>query len=75
MPLFSSGVGGYGSIGGMSKGAGLTSRPAAGNSKMMPAKSIAQVTVIAKQHTDNFVANGRMVNRGATGKSRISVKA
>ena len=75
MPLFASGVGGYGSVGGVGKGKGIISRPAAGNSKMMPAKGIADIGSVARQHTANFVANGKMVNKGASGKSRIHVKA
>lgn len=75
MPLFASGAGTYGTIGGLGQGGGLLARPAAGNSKMMPAQSIAGVADAARQHTENFVNNGRQVNKGASGNSRISIKA
>jgi hypothetical protein len=73
MPLFASGVGGYGSIGGV-KGKGVIARPAAGNSNMMPAKTISAEPSVARQHTQNFVANGKQMARGAKGNSRIHVK-
>ena len=75
MPLFASGSGTFGSIGGLGKGGGVMAKPAVGNSRMMPAQSISQVASVAEQHTKNFVANGRQINKGATGNSRISVKA
>lgn len=74
MPLFASGVGRYGSIGGMKK-KGSYGQKSAGNSDMMPAKNMAQITSVAKQHTQNFIANGRKMAKGASGKSRIHVKA
>ncbi|MBF0292991.1 MAG: hypothetical protein HQK86_12640 [Nitrospinae bacterium] len=75
MPLIASGAGGYGSIGGLGKGGGLQARPAVGNSKMMPAQSIASIRSVAKQHIDNFISNGRMINKGASGNSRVNIKA
>lgn len=75
MPLFASGSGTFGTIGGLGKGGGVLAKPAVGNSKMMPAQSISQVVSVAKEHTQNFVANARQVNKGATGNSRISIKA
>jgi hypothetical protein len=74
MPLFASGVGSYGSVGG-AKHKGSYSAKAAGNSDMMPAKSMAQMSSVAQQHTQNFIANGKKMARGASGNSRIHVKA
>lgn len=74
MPLFASGVGAYGSVGGL-QGKNMLARPAAGNSNMMPAKTVSSEVSLARQSTQNFIDNGRMVNKGASGKSRINVKA
>ena len=74
MPLFASGVGRYGSVGGVKK-KGSYSQKAAGNSDLMPAKTMAQEPSVAKQHTQNFIANAKKMAKGASGKSRIHVKA
>jgi hypothetical protein len=74
MPLFAVGVGSYGSIGGL-KGKAMLARPAAGNSNMMPAKTMAQEPSVARQHTQNFIANGKKMAKGAAGNSQIRVKA
>lgn len=74
MPLFASGVGGYGSVGGL-KGKGLQARPAAGNSNLMPAKSVSAEVGMAAQHVRNAIANAKKMAQGASGASRIHVKA
>jgi hypothetical protein len=57
------------------KGKTVLARPAAGNSDMMPAKTMAQEPGVARQHTQNFIANGKKMAKGASGKSHIRVKA
>lgn len=74
MGLSVSGAGLYGSIG-ASNTAGKIGRPAAGNSKLMPAKGIDGLLRVAQAQTQKFIANGKQVARGTSGKSRISIKA
>lgn len=68
------GAGSYGSIGGTSS-ASTTAKPAAGNSKVFPAKNNAALNSLAKSQTEQFISNARQVARGASGASRVSVKA
>lgn len=74
MPLFASGVGRYGSIGGTANKGSYTQK-AAGNSNMMPAKSVSAEPAMAAQHVRNAIANAKKMARGASGASRINVKA
>lgn len=74
MPLFASGVGRYGSIGG-TKNKGSYSQKAAGNSDLMPAKSMSAEPAMAAQHVRNAISDAKKMARGASGKSRIHVKA
>jgi len=68
------GAGGYGSIGGAT-GASATSKPATGNSKLFPAKSNAALNSLAKSQTEQFISNARRVAQGASGASKVSIKA
>ncbi|VAX22261.1 hypothetical protein MNBD_NITROSPINAE04-675 [hydrothermal vent metagenome] len=68
------GAGGYGSIG-AARGSTATSKPAAGNSKVFPAKNNAALNSLAKSQTERFISNARQVARGASGASRVSIKA
>lgn len=74
MGLSVKGAGLYGSIG-VANTAGKIGRPAAGNSKLMKASSIDALNGVAQAQTRKFIENGKQVARGASGKSRISIKA
>jgi len=74
MMIKATGAGGYGSIGGVT-GSSSTSRPAAGNSKMLEAKNSAALGAVARSHTQTFISNARKVAQGAAGISRIDIKA
>ncbi|MBI4666279.1 MAG: hypothetical protein HY751_07715 [Nitrospinae bacterium] len=47
----------------------------AGISNVMPAKSLKSFASMAQSATNGFIANGRQINNGASGSSRISIKA
>ncbi len=74
MGLSVKGAGMYGSIGTANTSSKIR-RPAAGNSKVMEAGSIDALNRIAQAQTRKFIANGKQVARGASGKSVISIKA
>ncbi|MBF0169855.1 MAG: hypothetical protein HQK87_01990 [Nitrospinae bacterium] len=52
-----------------------TSTPAAGNSRSMQANSISSLFGMAQQQTQSFIATGKQMAQGASGNSRISIKA
>lgn len=68
------GAGNYGSIAG-TKAASMSGKTAAGNSRLFPAKNPASLNAMAKSHTQEFISNARQVARGASGISKISIKA
>jgi len=74
MALGASGAGGYGSVPGQRYSMQRISRPAAGNSKLMPAKTPSAVQSFAAAQTKKFIATARQMARGASGVSRISIK-
>ncbi len=73
MGLGASGAGSYGAVGDYSFR--KLAKPAAGNSKLMPAKSTAALNSVAEAATRKFIANGRKMAQGAAGVSRINIKA
>ncbi len=74
MMIKAAGAGSYGSVNGASKPP-QASRAAAGNSKMLPAKSPSSLGAVARQHTEAFISNAKRVAQGAAGASRISIRA
>lgn len=68
------GAGHYGSVGG-SAGASSGAKPAAGNSKLLEAKSASALSSMAQSQTQSFISNAKRVAQGASGASRISIKA
>ncbi len=68
------GAGRYGSIG-TNFSLSRTSTPAAGNSRAMKANSIPSLFSLAQSQTQNFIATGKQIAQGATGNSRINIKA
>lgn len=68
------GAGRYGTIG-MSFSLAKTGTPAAGNSRAMKATSIPALFGLAQQQTQSFIATGKQIARGASGNSRINIKA
>jgi len=74
MMIKAAGAGSYGSVNGASK-PGPSSRPAVGNSKMLPAKSPSSLGAVARQQTEAFISNAKRVAQGASGVSRISIRA
>lgn len=75
MPLFASGAGQYGSFGGAARTKAMSAPKTAGNSKLMAAESISSVANLARQKTQAFIAEGKKLAQGASGKSRINIKA
>lgn len=68
------GAGSYGSVGSAS-GSTSAAKPAAGNSKLLEAKSASALSSMAKSQTQSFISNAKRVAQGAAGASRISIKA
>lgn len=68
------GAGRYGSVG-FSFSRGKMSQGVAGNSNVMPAKSIPALNGEAQRATQAFVAQGKKMAQGAAGNSKIHIKA
>jgi len=75
MSILAYGAGRYGSLVGQKYSVQRIAQPAAGNSKLLKANSQGALLQLAQAQTDKFVATGRSITRGASGNSRISIKA
>ncbi len=74
MGMTAGGAGGYGSLG-LRANMNKLSQASAGNSKVMKAQSNDSLRALAQSQTQKFISNGKKVAQGASGGSRVSIKA